>query len=107
MGSRLSGGEAQRVALARAFLKNAPLILLDEPTAHLDPDLEMSLNEATEMLLKNKTVITIAHRYSTLRGVDQVIVLRGGRVVQTGFPGEILQPERNLTAVLTGKGEHA
>jgi ATP-binding cassette subfamily C protein CydD len=88
-GARLSGGEGQRVALARAFLKNAPLVLMDEPTAHLDPELEASLDEVTQELLKDRTVITIAHRYSTIATVDEVIVLNAGRVARRGTPAQI------------------
>lgn len=89
-GSRLSGGEGQRVALARAFLKNAPLVLMDEPTAHLDPELEASLDAATGVLLSQRTVITIAHRYSTIANVDEVIVLDEGRILRKGTPKEVL-----------------
>lgn len=89
-GSRLSGGEGQRVALARAFVKNAPLVLMDEPTAHLDPELEASLDAATGVLLSQRTVITIAHRYSTIANVDEVIVLDEGRILRKGTPKEVL-----------------
>ncbi len=106
-GSRLSGGEAQRVALARAFLKNAPLVLMDEPTAHLDPELESLLNEATQELLKNRTAITIAHRYSTIAGVDKVIIMKSGKVVQVISPNEILRPGASIETILTGEGGKA
>ncbi|MEA5078864.1 MAG: thiol reductant ABC exporter subunit CydD [Anaerolineaceae bacterium] len=96
-GSRLSGGEGQRVALARAFLKNAPLVLMDEPTAHLDPELEASLDATTKVLLHQRTVITIAHRYSTIAHVDEVIVLDGGKIQRIGTPGEILPDQQELS----------
>ncbi len=92
-GARLSGGEGQRVALARAFLKNAPLVLMDEPTAHLDPELEASLDRVTADLLKERTVITIAHRYSTIAAVDEVIVLEAGQVLKMGSPQLVLREE--------------
>jgi len=90
-GSRLSGGEAQRVALARAFLKNAPLVLMDEPTAHLDPELEASLANVTQTLMQNRTVITIAHRFSTIEQADKVIVLDAGKIVRYGPPYETIE----------------
>jgi ATP-binding cassette subfamily C protein CydD len=80
-GARLSGGQAQRLALARAFLKDAPLLLLDEPTSSLDPALEASLEAAVRALTQNRTVLVIAHRLATIRQADQVIVLESGKVV--------------------------
>lgn len=79
-GARLSGGQAQRLALARAFLKDAPLLLLDEPTSSLDPALESQLEVAVRELTKNRTVLIIAHRLATIRQADQVIVLEAGKV---------------------------
>lgn len=89
-GARLSGGQGQRVALARAFLKNAPLILMDEPTAALDPELEETLTRATRTLVKQRTLITIAHRVSTIRHADEIIVLERGEVIEKGRPAEVL-----------------
>lgn len=89
-GARLSGGQGQRVALARAFLKNAPLILMDEPTAALDPELEETLTRATRTLVKQRTLITIAHRISTIRHADEIIVLERGEVIEKGRPAEVL-----------------
>ncbi len=83
-GSRLSGGEAQRVALARAFLKDAPLVILDEPTAHLDVDLEEIIMQATRALLENRTSVTISHRLSTVKESDEILVLERGRIVERG-----------------------
>lgn len=104
-GSRLSGGEGQRVALARAFLKNAPLILMDEPTAHLDPELESSLDAATKTLLEQRTVITIAHRYSTIAHVDEVIVLDGGSISRLGAPEAVLSGHGDIAGLfLAGEG---
>lgn len=101
-GSRLSGGEGQRVALARAFVKNAKLVLMDEPTAHLDPELEASLEQVTQHLLQDRTVITIAHRYSTITNVDQVIMLQGGKVARVGSPQEVLRSREELKSLLSG-----
>lgn len=104
-GSRLSGGEGQRVALARAFLKNAPLILMDEPTAHLDPELESSLDAATKALLEQRTVITIAHRYSTIAHVDEVIVLDGGSISRMGAPEAVLSGHGDIAGLFrAGEG---
>jgi ATP-binding cassette subfamily C protein CydD len=83
-GARLSGGQAQRIALARAFLKDAPLIVLDEATANLDPQTEAALLEAMRALLRGRTALVIAHRLRTVRHADQIVVLSGGRIVQAG-----------------------
>lgn len=89
-GARLSGGQGQRVALARAFLKNAPLILMDEPTAALDPELEEILTRTTRTLVKQRTLITIAHRTSTIWHANEIIVLEQGQVIEKGRPAEVL-----------------
>jgi ATP-binding cassette, subfamily C, bacterial CydD len=83
-GARLSGGQAQRVALARAFLRDAQVVIMDEPTAHLDPEQEGLLVEATRRLCQGRTVLTIAHRLATVIGADQIIVLEDGRVTECG-----------------------
>lgn len=83
-GVRLSGGEAQRVMLARAFLKNAPLLVMDEPTAHLDIDLERSFLETSERLQDGRTTLTIAHRLATVIQSDQIFVLKRGHLVEKG-----------------------
>lgn len=90
-GARLSGGQAQRLALARAFLKDAPLLILDEPTSSLDPALESQLEAAVRELTKNRTVLVIAHRLATIRQADQVIVLEAGKVVNR-FSGSAVLP---------------
>ncbi|MGC8945539.1 MAG: thiol reductant ABC exporter subunit CydD [Anaerolineae bacterium] len=89
-GARLSGGEAQRLALARAFLKDAPILLMDEPTAHLDPQTEALLEESTHRLLEGRTALVIAHRLYTVRTADRIVVLDEGRVVEAGTHGELL-----------------
>jgi ATP-binding cassette subfamily C protein CydCD len=83
-GARLSAGQAQRIALARAFLMDAPLIILDEGTANLDPETEDLIQASVEALIHNKTVIWIAHRINTIKGADQIIVLEQGKVIQQG-----------------------
>ena len=88
-GSRLSGGEAQRVALARAFLKNAPLLILDEPTSHTDPELEAALRNSMEELMKGRTTVIIAHRLETIRSADQIVVFSQGKITQYGTHDEL------------------
>ena len=80
-GARLSGGERQRLALARAFLKDAPFLILDEPTSHLDHESERLVLEATSRLMRDRTVLVIAHRPEPVAGADVVVTLRAGRVV--------------------------
>jgi ATP-binding cassette subfamily B protein len=89
-GVHLSGGERQRIAIARAIVKDAPIVVLDEATAFSDPENEHLIQKAFERLMKGKTVIMIAHRLSTVRGADQIIVIDGGRVVQRGAHGALL-----------------
>lgn len=90
-GCTLSGGERQRVSLARAILKDAPVVLLDEATASLDPENEMEVQEALSHLIKEKTVIVIAHRLRTIEGADRIIVLDDGTVAQQGTSAELLR----------------
>ena len=88
-GCTLSGGERQRISIARAFLKDAPIILLDEATASLDVENETAIQEALSRLIKNKTVLIIAHRMRTVAGANQVVVLSGGIVAEQGSPAEL------------------
>jgi ATP-binding cassette, subfamily B, bacterial IrtB/YbtQ len=84
IGGRLSGGERQRLSIARALLKNAPIVILDEPTAALDTQSELAVQRAIDALIADKTVIVIAHRLSTIAGADRIVVLDEGRVVAQG-----------------------
>ena len=88
-GSELSGGERQRISIARAFLKDAPIILLDEATASLDVENETMIQTALSRLIKDKTVLIIAHRMRTVAGADKIVVLSGGVVAEQGVPDEL------------------
>ncbi|MBE5864105.1 MAG: ABC transporter ATP-binding protein [Lachnospiraceae bacterium] len=90
-GSELSGGERQRISIARAFLKDAPIILLDEATASLDAENETVIQEALSRLIKNKTVLIIAHRMRTIANADHIVVLKDGVVAEEGSPAELSQ----------------
>jgi ATP-binding cassette, subfamily B, bacterial len=90
-GVRLSGGQRQRIAIARAFLRDAPILLLDEATSALDSESEELIREALDRLMRGRTVIAIAHRLSSLRGFDRIVVLRGGCVVQDGPPDKLVR----------------
>ena len=95
-GILLSGGERQRIAIARAILQNAPILILDEATSALDSEAEIMVQNALENLMKNKTVIAIAHRLSTLRSMDRIIVLDHGKIIEDGNPKELLKKENGL-----------
>lgn len=90
-GSTLSGGEKQRISIARAMLKDAPIILLDEATASVDPENEAHLQQAISALVKNKTLIVIAHRLSTIRDADQILVVDNGKIAQKGVHADLIQ----------------
>ena len=92
-GSSLSGGEKQRISIARAMLKDAPIIILDEATASIDPENEHLIQEAISALTHGKTIITIAHRLATIENADQILVIDGGTVAQRGTHKELLQQE--------------
>lgn len=92
-GSRLSGGERQRISIARALLKDAPIILLDEATSNIDPENEGEILNAIDELTKNKTVVTIAHRLSTVENADNIIVLDHGRIVQEGNHQKLIEED--------------
>ena len=90
-GSTLSGGERQRISIARALLKDAPVILLDEATASLDAENETLIQRAISRLVKDKTVLIIAHRMRTVEGADKLVLLKDGTVAEQGTPRELLQ----------------
>lgn len=90
-GSTLSGGERQRISIARALLKNAPIILLDEATASLDAENETEIQQAISQLVKDKTVLIIAHRMRTVENADKIVVLSGGTVAEMGTPEELVK----------------
>ncbi len=105
-GVKLSGGQRQRIAIARAFLKDAPILLLDEATAALDSESEEAIREALGRLMRGRTVIAIAHRLATLRNFDRVIMLQGGRIIEDGPPDILMQgrgPYRELVAREVGR----
>ncbi len=113
-GARLSGGQARRIALARAFLKDAPLLILDEPTSSLDLETEAVITELISRLMQGRTALIVAHRLSTVRDADQIIVLDQGRVVQTGTHTDLIavdglyhQLSRAYTAALPSPARHA
>jgi len=90
-GARLSGGERQRISVARAFVKNAPILILDEPTSAIDSGTEAVILEALERLMKGRTTFMIAHRLSTIRHADLILVVAGGRVVGRGTHDELMR----------------
>lgn len=97
--SQFSGGQRQRIAIARAFLKDAPILLLDEATAALDSESEEAIREALARLMHGRTVIAIAHRLATLRSFDRVVMLRAGKIIEDGPPHRLMQgqgPYRDL-----------
>ncbi len=88
-GVKLSGGQRQRLAIARAFLRNAPILLLDEATSALDSESEQAVQRALDRLMQGRTVIAVAHRLSTLRDFDRIVVMQNGRILEDGRPGEL------------------
>lgn len=96
-GARLSGGERQRLSIARALLKDAPIVVLDEATAFVDPENEAALQDALSELVRGRTLLIVAHRLSTIVGADQIVVLDRGRVVEQGRHGELLEAGRLYT----------
>ncbi|MBV9268657.1 MAG: ATP-binding cassette domain-containing protein, partial [Acidobacteriaceae bacterium] len=89
-GTKLSGGQRQRLAIARALLKNAPILILDEATSHLDTESERLVQEALPALMKRRTVLVIAHRLSTIRQAHKIVVLEAGKIVETGTHEELV-----------------
>lgn len=91
MGSKISGGQRQRLAIARALLRDAPILILDEATSNLDVETEREVNEAIRELARGRTVLTIAHRLSTVRNADEILVLEQGRIVEQGTDAELMR----------------
>jgi ATP-binding cassette, subfamily C, bacterial CydD len=102
--SRLSGGEKQRLAIARAFLKDAPVLILDEPTSNLDPESEQLIAEATHRIMKNCTSIIIAHRLNTVRNAGQILVLSNGTIAESGRHEELLRKKGIYSGFLQTMG---
>ena len=90
-GTSLSGGQVQRLAIARALLKNAPIIVLDEPTSQIDLETEKVIHEALEHLTRHKTVLLIAHRLSTVKKADRIVVMGDGKVLESGSHDELVK----------------
>ena len=106
-GASLSGGEKQRISIARAIMKDAPIIILDEATANVDPENETELTEAIEALTKEKTIIMIAHRLKTVRHADQIFVVDNGRIVQHGTHQELITKDGIYKTFVEGRQEAA
>lgn len=92
-GIYLSGGEQQRIALARAFLKDAPIVLLDEATAFADPENEQEIQQSLRRLMQGKTVVMIAHRLTSVTDADMIVVMEEGRIAEQGTHSRLLQEE--------------
>jgi len=106
-GARLSGGQAQRIALARAFLKDAPLLILDEATSNLDPETEALLQDATERLMQGRMTLVIAHRLSTVYRADCIVVMDAGQVVETGTHSFLMRQAGTYHKLVTAYGSAA
>ena len=106
-GASLSGGEKQRISIARAMLEDAPIIILDEATANVDPENEDRLQKAIEALTRNKTILMIAHRLKTVRSADQILVLDGGKIVQQGKHEDLIAQPGIYADFVGGKQETA
>lgn len=102
-GGSLSGGERQRLSIARAMMKDAPIIILDEATANIDPENEKELMEAVNELTHEKTVIMIAHRLKTVRNADQILVVDNGQIVQHGTHDELMKQDGIYRHFISGR----
>ena len=106
-GASLSGGEKQRISIARAIMKDAPVIILDEATANVDPESETELTAAIEELTKEKTIIMIAHRLKTVRNADQIFVVDNGKIIQHGIHDELIRKNGIYKTFVEGRREAA
>ncbi len=104
-GATLSGGEKQRISIARAMLKDAPIVILDEATANVDPENEDRLQKAVEELTRNKTIIMIAHRLKTVRKADRILVVDNGEIVQSGKHEELVNCKGIYADFVNGRKE--
>ena len=104
-GNNLSGGEKQRISIARAILKDAPIIILDEATASIDPENEHLIQSAIDELSKGKTVITIAHKIGTIKNANQIIVLKEGKIIQKGNHDSLVQASGTYQDFITIKSQ--
>ena len=103
-GAKLSGGERQRLSIARAFLKNSPIIILDEISSALDVENEMKIQESLNSLIKDKTVIIISHRLKSVENVDKIIVMKDGKVESEGKHAELIQKSSLYKAMIEKSG---
>ena len=106
-GETLSGGERQRISIARALLKDAPVILLDEATASLDAENETKIQSGISELVRNKTVIIIAHRMRTVLGADHIVVLDAGTVAEQGTPAELIAKQGEFARMVSLQQERS
>jgi ATP-binding cassette subfamily B protein len=106
-GASLSGGEKQRISIARAIMKDAPIIVLDEATANVDPENEAELMNAIEALTREKTIIMIAHRLKTVRHADNILVIDSGRIAQQGTHDELMQQDGIYRSFVESRREAA
>jgi ATP-binding cassette subfamily B protein/subfamily B ATP-binding cassette protein MsbA len=104
-GGHLSVGQRQRIGIARAFLKNAPILLLDEPTSALDPTTEAAIMETIKDLMHGRTTLIVTHRLATIHGVDRIVVLENGRIVEQGSGADLLK-KRGVYATLYAAGNY-
>ncbi len=98
-GVKLSGGQRQRVGIARAMLRNAPILLLDEATSALDSESEKFIQKSLTKLIKNKTVLVVAHRLSTIKNMDRIVVIENGKIIEQGTPKELLKQQGKYTTL--------
>lgn len=102
-GLKLSGGQRQRIAIARALLKDAPVLILDEAVSNLDTENEKEIQESIRRSSEGKTTLIVAHRLSTIRSADKIIVLKNGQVVQTGTYEELIEEEGHFQELIASR----